>query len=293
MKRILITGKSSYLGNAAAEYLKRIPERFQIDQISLRDGTWRMKDLSVYDCVFHVAGIAHANTGKLTPEEEKRYYAVNTDLAIEVASAAKYAGVKQFIHMSSMIVYGSSNNGRIGPDTQPVPDTTYGDSKWKGERGVAALADERFAVAIIRAPMIYGPGCKGNYRVLSRLASTTPIFPWVSNERSMLYIENLCSFLLQLIERELAGVFFPQNSRYVNTAELVACIARTHHRTIHLLRWLSPVVTLMKRFPGKLGSLSQKAFGTQTYDLAMSRYEGIDYQLIDFEQSITLTETGK
>lgn len=291
LKRILITGKSSYVGNAVAEYLAQFPDQFQVDRISLRSTDAEKIPFSNYDCVFHVAGIAHANTGKLTQAETALYYAINTDLAIKTASAAKRTGVKQFIHMSSMIVYGKAGGGRICPDTNPAPDSTYGDSKWRGEQGVAQLADPSFRVAIIRAPMIYGPGCKGNYRFLSRLACKSPVFPKVSNERSMLYIGDLCLFVRRIIEQAGSGIFFPQSKTYVNTSEMVACIAKAHHQNISLLGCLAPMVSLVMHMPGKLGNLACKAFGSQTYAQEMSRYEGLEYQCTDFETSIMLTES--
>ena len=260
------------------------------EKLSLRDGAWREIDFSVFDCIYHVAGIAHANTGKLSAAAAAQYYAVNRDLAVEVAQRAKSAGVKQFIHMSSMIVYGKAGHGRVMPDTLPAPDSVYGDSKWQGEQGVAALAAADFAVAVIRAPMIYGPDCKGNYRTLSALARKCPLFPAVKNERSMLYIGNLCVFVQQLIESGDAGVFFPQNKGYVNTSELVSCIAGVNNKKLVLARWAVPFAALAMRAPGKIGNLACKAFGDQTYDLSMSRYEGMDYWRYDFETSVRLTE---
>ena len=290
MKWILITAEHSYLGNALADHLGNYPGQFRCEKISLRGDAWRTKDLSGYDCVFHVAGIAHANSGNLSDKETSQYYAVNSSLAVEFAARAKAAGIKYFIHMSSMIVYGKASKGRITRDTMPQPDSVYGDSKWQGEQGVAALADDQFSVAVIRAPMIYGPGCKGNYRTLARLAYKSPVFPAAANERSMLYIGNLCIFLQKLIETERAGVFFPQNSNYITTSELVALIAETKGRNIRLVKWLVPAVSILKLFPGKVGTLARKAFGDQTYDLSMSQCDGIDYQKYDLKTSVQQTE---
>lgn len=290
MKRILITAEHSYLGDALAEHLDQFPDQFQCDKISLRDGTWRVKALTGYDSVFHVAGIAHANAGKLSESDSERYYAVNSDLAVEFAQRAKESGIQHFIHMSSMIIYGKASGGRITPDTVPQPDSVYGDSKWKGEQGIAALADETFSVAIIRAPMIYGPRCKGNYRALARLATKSPIFPAVKNKRSMLYVGNLCILLQKLIETKAAGVFFPQNSEYVCTCDLVSLIAKARGKQTRLVKWVAPAIRGLMLLPGKAGNLARKAFGDQTYDLSMSQYAGIEYQKYDLETSVALTE---
>ena len=200
MKRILITGANSYIGTSVEKYLLQWPDEYQVDTIDMIDGSWRDKSFAGYDSVFHVAGIAHQDSGKITEERKKLYYQVNTDLAIETAKKAKADGVKQFIFMSSIIIYGAS--ARMGEkkvitrDTVPAPVGAYGDSKLQAELGIQPLHDENsFKVCILRPPMIYGPGCKGNYPLLSKIACSLPFFPDVYNQRSMLFVGNLCSFL--------------------------------------------------------------------------------------------------
>ena len=290
LKRILITGKSSYLGNMVGRYLSAFPDAFQVDTLSLRDPAWQQANLSGYDAVFHVAGIAHAETESLTEAQKDAYYHVNTELAVQFAAAAKKAGVRQFIHMSSMIVYGAVPGGNITPDTVPHPDSVYGDSKWQGEQGVMQLGSDGFRVAVIRAPMIYGPDCRGNYQALKKLALKLPIFPRVRNTRSMLYVGDLCRFVSALIQNECAGVFFPQNAAYVNTSDLVAEIARAHGKRIRLHSAGAPLVHCTMHLPGKMGRLAQKAFGSRTYQMEMSRYPGISYQETDFAESVRRTE---
>ena len=108
MKKILITGAGSYIGTAFQRYLAQWPERYAVDTVDMIGDAWRQTDFSGYDAVFHVAGIAHSDNGKISAEKEKLYYAVNTDLTVETAQKAKAAGVGQFIFMSSAIVYGDS-----------------------------------------------------------------------------------------------------------------------------------------------------------------------------------------
>ena len=138
-----------------------------------------------YDVVFHVAGIAHADVGKVTEEGKELYRKVNTELAIETAKKARAAGVKQFIFMSSAIVYGASSPiGKekiITKDTKPEPENFYGESKLNAETGLLELSAGDFKVVILRPPMIYGPGCKGNYNSLRKFALKLPIFPKVKN----------------------------------------------------------------------------------------------------------------
>ncbi len=194
MKRILITGKSSYLANQFRSFLSG-NENYQIDLISVREG-WKDSDFSSYDVVVHMAGLAHSSP---KDDEKEKYYAINRDLAIEVARKAKQDGCAQFVFMSSVIVYGSHHT-LITKDTPLCPDNFYGDSKKQAEEGILPLQDESFHVAVIRPPMIYGPGSKGNYRLLSRFSCVTPFFPNVYNERSMLYVDNFCACLKGMIE---------------------------------------------------------------------------------------------
>src|SRR5699024_3871046 len=105
MKRILITGVNSYVGNSFEEWVSDLRKSYSVTKISLRDGTWKELDLWEFDVVLHVAGIAHVSRDT---KMEEAYYRVNRDLTVEVAEKAKIDGVKQFIFMSSIIVYGDA-----------------------------------------------------------------------------------------------------------------------------------------------------------------------------------------
>ena len=133
MKNVLITGKSSYVGTHVKEWLERQPKQYQVDAISVRGEEWKTYAFSKYDVVFHVAGIAHADVGKVSDEQKQMYYKVNTDLTIQVAEKAKKEGVSQFIFMSSMIVYIGCEEKLITKDTTPKPLNFYGDSKWQAD----------------------------------------------------------------------------------------------------------------------------------------------------------------
>ena len=102
MKKILITGKDSYIGTNIKKWLE-VEEYYQVEEVSTRDNIWKEKDFSSYDTIIHVAGIAHVSA---EPKLEELYYSVNRDLAIDVAKKAKQEHTKQFIFMSSMIIYG-------------------------------------------------------------------------------------------------------------------------------------------------------------------------------------------
>lgn len=229
MKRILITGENSYIGGKFTEWVAQWPDQYHVDEISVRDDKWKQADFSSYDSVYHVAGIAHNSSD---PKLEDLYYEVNRDLTIEVAKKVKKDGVPQFVFMSSIIVYGTKNEF-IDADTKPNPDNFYGESKLQAEEGILPLQDEDFNIAIIRPPMIYGKGSKGNYPLLSRFAQLTPIFPDYDNQRSMLHIDNLTEFVRLIIDNEDAGVFCPQNKEYVKTSDMVKVISDIHEKKIY------------------------------------------------------------
>lgn len=288
MKRILITGANSYIGTSLEKYLLQWSDKYQIDTVDMIGGSWRNKNFSGYDTVFHVAGIAHSDRCAVSEEKIGLYYAVNTDLTVETAKKAKIEGVKQFIFMSSAIVYGESasigKQKNITEYTPVSPKNYYGDSKIQAEKGISPLCDDNFKVVILRPPMIYGKGCKGNYPILSKMAQKLPIFPYVKNERSMLYIENLCEFVRLMIENEESGVFRPQNREYVNTSEMVRQIAAAHEKKIRLVKGFTWALKLLGCFTKTVS----KAFGNLTYDRALSEYEG--FECVSLEESILRTE---
>lgn len=269
MKKVLITGANSYIGTSFEQYMKQY-EGYQIDTLDMKDRNWKNYDFSNYDVVFHVTGIAHADTGHVSEETKKLYYKINTDLTIETAKKAKESNVKQFIYMSSIIVYGESvpygKKKVISIDTKPSPANFYGDSKLQADIGLQELSDDKFKVCILRPPMIYGPGSKGNYPLLSKLAKKLPVFPDIKNERSMLFIGNLCFFIRLCIDERKAGIFFPQNAEYVSTSQLVKEIAKINGKNIKLTKVLNPFVLLASHTPGKLKQLCNKAFGNLIYD---------------------------
>ena len=286
-KRVLVTGVNSYIGNAFRSYMEQYPEEAVVDGISVRNDAWKTLDFSGYDCIFDVAGIAHADTGHVSEEVKKRYYAVNCDLTVALAQKAKEEGVRQFIFMSSAIVYGDSApigfQRMITRDTPPAPADFYGDSKLQAEKGILPLADDHFKIAVLRPPMIYGKGSKGNYPVLSKMAQKLPAFPKVENCRSMLYIGNLVEFVRLVIKNEESGFFFPQNGQYSNTSQLVQMIAEAHGKHIILVGGCTVPLRLLSQATG----LVNKAFGSLAYDMPMSEYKE-NYRRFSLEESPNL-----
>ena len=291
MIRILITGANSYIGMSFADYLAQ-PEfagTYEVDTLDMIGDAWRSFDFSKYDAVYHVAGIAHSDNGKISEERAKLYYAVNTNLTVECATKAKEAGVKQFVFMSSAIVYGDSapigKEKLITRDTPVNPANCYGDSKVQAENGLRPLDCDTFKVVILRPPMIFGKGSKGNYPLLSKLAQKLPVFPKVENKRSMLYIGNLVEFVRLMIENGERGTFWPQNPQYSNTSEVISLIAKAHNKCCVLIPGFGWALKLMSHVTG----LVNKAFGNLAYDQEMSVYKE-PYQKFSLEEAIAKTE---
>ncbi len=292
LKKILITGTNSYIGTSVAKWLNNSNNEYIVDTLDMMNSNWKEYDFSKYDTVFHVAGIAHADVGNVSDEVKQKYYEVNTDLTIDVANIAKEENVKQFIFMSSMIVYSGCDTKHITKDTKPKAENFYGDSKLQADLKLQEMNDESFKVVVVRPPMIYGKGSKGNYPQLAKLATKLPVFPIVDNKRSMLHIDNLCEFIKLMIDNEESGVFFPQNDEYTNTSDMVQMIANVKGHKIVMLPGMSLPIKLLEKIPGKIGGLALKAFGDSYYDMDMSRYK-IKYSLINLSESIQLTEGDK
>lgn len=285
MKRVLITGADSFVGTSVQRYLRMWPDKYTVTTVGTKDGEWKNIDFSFFDSIYHVAGIAHSDTGHVSEERKAFYYKVNTDLAIEVANKAKAEGVRQFIFMSSAIIYGNSapigKRKIITKQTPYDPANFYGDSKVQAEKGILPLTSKEFRVVILRCPMIYGRGSKGNFPILEKIAKKLPLFPKIDNSRSMLYVGNLAEFVRLMIDNEEEGIFWPCNREWSNTSELVKMIASSHGKNIMLIPGFSWFLKGLSHLTGYVN----KAFGNLTYEEHLGDYKE-EYRLYSLPQSI-------
>lgn len=279
MKKILITGQNSYIGTHVKNWLDN--EKYDVRELDVKTDEWREENFSEYEVILHVAGIAHVSTNK---KLEDLYYKVNRDLAVEVAKKAKQEKVKQFIFMSSMIIYGDDTilgqRKLIDKDTVPQPKNFYGNSKLEAEKEIKKLENEDFKTTIIRTPMVYGPNCKGNFQKLKKIARLSPIFPDIENDRSMIYIDNLCEFIKHAIDAEKYGIFYPQNKEYISTKQIIQIMAENMNKKIYFIKLFNPILKLMS----KKINLINKVFGTKIYAKELSGE--FDYIVVDNEESI-------
>lgn len=249
--KVLITGKNSYVGKNIGNFL--LYKNMEVKYVSVRNCISEDEFTDV-DVVVHCAAIVHKKEAKFAILYDK----VNYELTVDIAEKAKKKGVKQFIFMSTMAVYGKSE-GEINGNTPLQPKTLYGESKLKAEKALEKIADENFKVSIIRPPMVYGRSCPGNYKKLRMLALKLPVFPLVENKRSFIYVENLAYFVWNTISEGKEGIFMPMDSKTESTDTMSKYICSVNNKEIKFSPFLGKMV---KKIP--LNSL-KKAFGSLYY----------------------------
>lgn len=281
MKRILVIGEHSYIGTSFRDYAAVREPGWKVAFAGARNDEWKKVDFQAYDAILHAAAVVHK---KEEPAMKELYHEVNARLPYDVAKKAKKSGVRKFLFLSTMAVYGEGKD-KIEKDAPVHPETMYAKSKQKAERALKKLSDESFCVSIFRPPMVYGPGCPGNYRKLSKLAAHLPVFPKTDNKRSMIYIDNLCECLLQelIYSGESCRILCPQNEEYVNTSELVQEIRKAHGKGTVLIPFPQKYIQAC----AEKNHMLQKVFGNCRYN----KEEGVrNYQRADFRESVRKTE---
>jgi len=278
--RILVTGKSSFIGNCFAEHVRGIGEEYDAELVSVRGDFWKSMDLSEYDCIVHAAGIAHVG---YKDDMAAEYMAVNRDLTLDIARKARESGVKQFIFLSSIIIYGAAADaGRtriITAGTIPSPENAYGQSKLEAEEGLRKLERDDFRVAILRLPMVYGNGSRGNFALISKYAGYLPLFPSIGGERSAIYVENLAEFIRITADRGASGTFYPTDEKPVTTPELLKAVRCARGRKTCTLRIFDPFVRLI----GRTG-IARRVFGGLRYSDELTASDW-DYRIYDLDSA--------
>jgi len=274
MKRILISGLNGYIGTSFEKWmLNHHANEYVIEKIDLKNEDWKLVDLSVYECIVHLASIVHSSN---TPDN--KYFEVNSKLTVDFATKAKKSGVKQFIFFSSLSVYAKEDR-YINKYTSPLPYNAYGKSKLEAELNIVPLENDDFKIAIIRPPMVYGPNCPGNFKKLVKLFEVLPVFINVKNKRSMIYIDNLCALLFQTIKNKNRGILLPQNREYVQTTSIYSELKLNQNKKVFLLPFKFPEFLFYN-----VGILN-KVFGDLIIDQSISM-KYLEDKYIDFEESI-------
>lgn len=281
----MLVGIGGYIGGKFTEYIKKHYPDWRVDAVDSMNRKWADADFRGYDAVYNVSGLAHANARQ---GSEELYYQVNGQLPIDVAMKAKEEGVPLFVQMSSQIVYGDMSGigeeKMITAETVPSEPTVYGKSKMMAERGLMALVDDNFQVAIMRPPLIYSEYARDNFPRLVNFAKKMPIFPKLENKQSMVYVDNLCELVKLVIENTKGGIYYPQQECYIETSKIVADIAKAVGNKMWQTRIFNPALRLLGKVP-QLGFI-HKAFGSIAYDMELSNHFDGKYRVVNYEESI-------
>lgn len=260
MKKVLVIGANSYIGQKFNEFVNNTKMHdVEVDLVSASDGAWSQVDFSVYDTVLHLSAIVHKKEKK---NMKKLYNDINYNLAVEVARKAKDSQVKQFIFMSTAAVFGTMTE-IVPNEAVPKPVTIYGKTKYAAEQEIINMNETCFQVAIIRPPMIYGEGCKGNFPRLVKLAKFTPVFPEFHNKRSVIHINKLSHFITQLVVNDSSGYYHPQDDKYGDTCEIIVAIRKCMGKKTVLTKIFNPIIYILKKY----SSIFNKLFGDMYYKL--------------------------
>lgn len=268
MKSVLLTGASGFIGGhflSRTDHLKVVTFSFR------KEEEIRQAPFEGHEVVLHLAGIAH----RMDMPSGQLYYDVNHKMTIELARRAKEAGVSHFIFMSSIKVYGNDLQ-YIEENTSCVPDDDYGKSKYLAENELKQLETPDFAVTILRIPVVYGAGVKGNIeKVISLCQKGVPIpLGNIANRRSMIYVGNLIKYLHFLIENRQTGVFIPTDANPISTSDLVGGLLNSFGKSKQLWpfpKFMYPLVKLIR--PG----LYQRLFCS--FEVDSSFYEALQFQM--------------
>lgn len=284
--KILLTGITSRTGNAFENYIdKYYPNAVIMNKVSLRDEQYMDEDWSGYDAVIHMAGVSQSKRNLSSDDEEKYCLAINRDLTEKVAKKAKLDGVKRFIYLSTMMVYGESapigEAFTIYRDTVPRPVSAYGKSKLAGEC-VLKLADERFQVVVVRESVVYGEHFNGEFCKLLRFSRYCPIFPRINSTKSYIYEGNLCELLRLLALCGETGIICPQNTERITTSELYLTMRHLQGHGCFLVGRMQGILKLLSHFTRYVNA----TFNDMKYAEELSLIPGFDYQVFSLEESI-------
>jgi UDP-glucose 4-epimerase len=266
---ILVTGASGFVGRALLPRLAADGYRVRatvrrpgtelpagVHAVAIGDLTdepdWRIV-LAGVDAVVHLAARAHV-LDERSPDAFALYRAANTLPTLRLAEAAAAAGVRRLVFVSSVRVHGSRTAGAPFDESSPLAaEDPYGRSKVDAERGLAEIArTSRLEVVVLRPPLVYGPGVRGNFGRLARLVARGVPLPFgaVRNRRSLVYVGNLADVIARSLAHPAAAgrTLMVSDGEDVSTAELVRRIARALGRPPRLV----PVPPALLRAAGAL-----------------------------------------
>jgi len=228
---ILLTGATGFLGSY---FIKNYNINYIINKFSFRKNNIETIDLLNIETIVHLSALVHQMDGA----KKEEYKRVNVTQTLDLATKAKKSGVRHFIFMSTVKVYGEETENVYTENSECYPQDEYGKSKLKAEIELLKLEDTTFTISIIRTPIVYGYGVKANIKNLINLVKKVSILPFgkIKNKRSMVYIGNLCHLVYEVIKQRKSGVFLASDDRAVSTSNLIELIAKSLERRIYLIQ---------------------------------------------------------
>lgn len=261
--KILLTGASGFIGSHFVKYAGM----HEITPFSFHNGDINTLDMSKYEVVVHLAALVHQMNGA----DAVMYEQINAIRTLELALKAKHDGVKQFIFISTVKVYGEENNTAYAETTPCHPQDDYSKSKFHAEQELQKIANEHFTISIIRTPIVYGTGVKGNIKSLIKLIQKTPILPFgnTKNQRSMVYVGNLCALINSVLEHQASGIFLACDDVSLSTTEFIRKIAITLEKKLYLVDapFFENILKLIKP------SLHKRLFGNLIVDNTQTKIQ--------------------
>ena len=250
------------------------------------------------DVVVHTAARAHV-MNDVVSDPLTEFRKVNRDATLVLARLAAESGVKRFIFLSSIKVNGEVTrpNHPFTPDDVYVPDDPYGLSKYEAEQGLLALAQETsLEVVIIRPPLVYGPGVKANFLSMMKWVGRSIPLPFgaIHNQRSLIALDNLVSFISLCADREKSPnaanqVFLIADGEDVSSTQLVKKVRQAFniHTPSVKQAWLLPIPVFIMSFVAKFlgkGAVANRLFGSLQVDSSKAR------DLLGWKPVITMDE---
>lgn len=300
--KILLTGASGFVGNYLLNQLSDYDVTLILRHNNVVGYKHRIADLNEsidlsdalngIDVVIHCAARAHImNDNSLSPLDE--YRKLNVNATINLARQASSAGVKRFIYLSSIKVNGEStfHNKPFKFDDKPNPEDPYGVSKLEAELGLKKIASEQgMELVIIRPPLVYGPGVKGNFEYL--LKSTMKRWPLplgkISNKRSLVSIQNLVGLIVTCVEHPKAAnqSFLVSDDEDLSTPELVRKLGTAAQRPVRMINIPVGFMKYCFRLFGKEGVVD-RLNGSLQVDISHTK------KVLDWEPRYTVDECLK
>jgi nucleoside-diphosphate-sugar epimerase len=244
--------------------------------------------LAGVSAVVHLAARVHVmKESSRDPLQEFRR--VNVEGTKSLARTAAEAGVRRFIFVSTIKVNGDSTSGEpFNVNMLPVPQDAYAISKWEAEEVLRSVAAESgLEVVIVRPPLVYGPGVRGNFlRLMSLVDRALPLpLPGKENCRSMIGAENLADFLVRCVDHPKAAgrSFLVKDSEDVSTRELITRLARLLGRPVRFVPFPESLIRLAARL-----TMKKEAVGRVLDSLVIDSDRA--QQLLEWVPPVTLDE---